>query len=97
MDRGAWRASVHKVAKSRTGLKQLSNAACMQSPSNLNRSAHPQQQAWCHGGGKYIQRSESSCCRGKKSSHYQDSWKRAVPPHLNDVMNKDGDDCKDDL
>ena len=66
MDRGAWRAWVHKATKSRTGLKQLSKAACMQSPSNLNRSAHPQQQAWCHGGGKCIQRSESSCCLGKK-------------------------------
>ena len=49
-----------------TRLKQLSNAACMQSPSNLNRSAYPQQQTCCHGGGRCIQRSESSCCLGKK-------------------------------
>ena len=27
MDRGAWRATVHGVAKSRTGLKQLSTQA----------------------------------------------------------------------
>ena len=91
MDRGAWRATVHKVAKSQTRLKQLSNAACTQSPSNLNRSAYPQQQTGCHGGRRCIQRSESSCCLGKESSHYWDSWKHAVPQHLNDV-NKDGDD-----
>ena len=28
MDRGAWRATVHGVAKSQTGLKQLSTHAC---------------------------------------------------------------------
>ena len=28
-DRGAWRAIVHRVAKTRTGLKQLSTHACM--------------------------------------------------------------------
>ena len=28
MDRGAWRATVHGVAKSRTGLKRLSTHAC---------------------------------------------------------------------
>ena len=29
MDRGAWQATVHSVAKSRTQLKQLSMHACM--------------------------------------------------------------------
>ena len=29
MDRGAWRATVHRVTKSRTRLKQLSMKACM--------------------------------------------------------------------
>ena len=28
MDRGVWRATVHKIAKSQTGLKQLSMHAC---------------------------------------------------------------------
>ena len=30
MDRGAWRAAVHRVAQSRTPLKQLSMHACIQ-------------------------------------------------------------------
>ena len=29
MDRGAWRATVHRVAKSRTRLKRLSTAMCI--------------------------------------------------------------------
>ena len=62
--------TVHKVTKSRTRLKQLSNVACTQSPSNLNRSAYPRQQTGCHGGRRCIQRSESLCCLGKDSSHY---------------------------
>ena len=33
MDRGAWRATVHRVAKTRTGLKQLSTHACNSSQS----------------------------------------------------------------
>ena len=39
MDRGAWRATVHRVAKSRTRLRQLSTHTCIKSrkmvPMNL--------------------------------------------------------------
>ena len=43
MDRGAWRATAHRVAKSRTGLKRLSGYACTSSNclSHTHLSAPP--------------------------------------------------------
>ena len=52
MDRGAWRATVHRVAKSRTRLKQLSTHACRGLPDGVRtqngatRKLSWDQEAW---------------------------------------------------
>ena len=47
MDRGAWRTTIHRVAKNRTQLKQLSKHACTQTVRDerhlLPAMAHPEE------------------------------------------------------
>ena len=45
MDRGAWQATVHKVAKSRTRLKHLGTQAQMNGYSFVSVKLHQQKQA----------------------------------------------------